>query len=626
MLTTTTTTTTTTRPLLILILAATLCSCQSYDVSNIPEASVPTDAGLMLQGVKDPIEYVNRASFGLNTVLFENIVYPTTKGYKWLIPKPGREHISNFHDNLIYPVRLVNNSLQRQWQKSWIETKRFGINTTIGFLGLNDIATSKYHLRPSQEDLGQTFGKWGWNSQVYVFIPVLGPSSERDIVGMVGDSFLHPTAYLDSVYNYVAEGFLTFNDITAHADTINDALVENYDPYELTRLLYSASRQAAVNNYAHDNDRDDDGETQTLRAIFAKPTNPHFKKQSIDDSAKIEGWQKELPYSLWMQPEAAALMVQLPGLGSHRKGSMDLALAELAYSEGYSVLIFSNTFNWEFMTAAPSGYAPGYVEKDKEMIRVAYQAIMKDLNATFGEENFLQRSLIGMSMGAWYTLNLSADLKERGMNHMVDHVIAINPPANLLGSLSALDLLYRAPYKNGDMNEAKQIIDSALAKALISAQSGLEPTADLPFTNAEASYLIGLNFRLTLHEAIIAGGFDQELGVFRSRGALYKDMLALSFEDYYNKIAVMVNEREGVTAEQIEYSVNLQNREESLKQVDNLHLVLSDNDFLLSQDELNWFKDTFSGKTTVFEQGGHLGELWRPELQDAIRAQIKLKK
>ena len=114
-------------------------------------------------------------------------------------------------------------------------------------------------------------------------------------------------------------------------------------------------------------------------------------------------------------------MVQLPGLGSHRKGSMDLSLAELAYSEGCSVLIFSNTFNWEFMTAAPKGYAPGYVEKDKEMIRVAYQAMMKDLNATYGEENFLQRSLIGMSMGAWYTLNLGADLKERGMDHMVDH-------------------------------------------------------------------------------------------------------------------------------------------------------------------------------------------------------------
>lgn len=615
---------TTTRPMLTLILATALCSCQSYDASKIPEASAPTDAGLMLQGVNDPIEPLNRASFALNTVLFENVVYPTMKGYQWLIAESGREHISNFHDNLLYPVRLVNNSLQWQWQQSWIETKRFGINTTVGVLGLNDPATNKYNLPASKEDLGQTFGQWGWNSQVYVFIPVLGPSSERDVVGMVGDSFLKPTAYLDSPYNFLVEGFLTFNDMTAHADTINDALLENYDPYELTRLLYSASREAAVNNYVHDSARDDDAETQTLRAIFAKPTNPNFKRESIDDSAKIEGWKKELPYSLWLQPEAAPLMVQLPGLGSHRKGSMDLALAELAYSEGYSVLIFSNTFNWEFMTAAPKGYAPGYVEKDKEMIRVAYQAIMKDLNATYGEENFLQRSLIGMSMGAWYTLNLGADLKERGMDHMVDHVIAINPPANLLGSLSALDLLYRAPYKNGDMDEAKQIIDSALAKALISAHSGLEPTADLPFTNAEASYLIGLNFRLTLHEAIIAGAYDQELSVFGSKGALYKDLQALSFEDYYNKITVMIHEREGVTAEQIKYSVNLKNRQKSLKQVNNLHLVLSDNDFLLSQNELNWFKETFPGKTTVFKQGGHLGELWRPELQDAIRSQIRL--
>lgn len=617
---------TTTRPILALILTTALCSCQSYDASKIPEASTPTDGELMLQGVKDPIEPVNRASFALNTVLFENIIYPTMKGYKWLIPESGRGHITNFHDNLLYPVRVVNNSLQWQWEESWTETKRFGINTTVGVLGLFDPATTKYQLRPSKEDLGQTFGKWGWNSQAYVFIPVLGPSSERDIVGMVGDSFLKPTSYLDSPYNFVVEGFLTFNDMTAHADTINDALVENYDTYELTRLLYSASREAAVNNYAHDTARDDDAETQTLRAIFAKPTNPNFKKESIDDSALIEGWKKELPYSVWLQPEPAPLMVQLPGLGSHRKGNMDLALAELAYSEGYSVLVFSNTFNWEFMTAAPKGYAPGYVEKDKEMIRVAYQAIMKDLYATYGEENFLQRSLIGMSMGAWYTLNLGADLKERGVDNMVDHVIAINPPANLLESLAALDVLYRAPYKNGDMAEAKQIIDSAIAKAMISAKSDLTPTSDLPFTNAEASYLIGLNFRMTLHEAIIAGAFDQELSVFGSKGALYKDLDALSFEDYYKKIAVMVNERQGVTEEQIKFSVNLKNREKSLKQVDNLHLVLSDNDFLLNKSELNWFKSTFEGKTTVFKQGGHLGELWRPELQEAIRSQIKLKK
>lgn len=612
-----------------MMLATALCSCQSYDASRIPEASTPTDKDLMLEGVKDPLEPVNRASFGLNTVLFENVIYPTMKGYRWLIPEPGRQHITHFHGNLMYPVRVVNNSLQWQWEESWTETQRFGINTTVGVLGFNDPATTKYGLQASKEDLGQTFGKWGWNSQAYLFIPVLGPSSERDALGMVGDSFLKPTSYLDSPYNFLVEGFLTFNDMTAHAHTINDVLVQNYDPYQLTRMLYGVSREAAVNNYKHDGSASDTAETQTLRAIFAAPEAKSFKHSCIDDAVTIEGWKQPLPYSIWLQEEPAPLMIQFPGLGSHRKGNMDLALAELAYNEGYSVLVFSNTFNWEFMTSAPKGYAPGYVEKDKELIRVAYHAIMNDVHTDHGEAHFLNRSLIGMSMGGWYTLNLAADLEEQGATHMVDHCIAINPPVNLLQGLEALDTLYRAPLteSNGDMEKAKEIIDSAIAKALISAKSGsLKPTSDMPFTNAEASYLIGLNFRMTLHEAIIAGAFDQELSVFGSKGALYKDMAGMSFSDYYKKIALPVNKREGATAQDVERSIDLHNRTEDLKGVKGLHLVLSKNDFLLSDSDREWFKSNFSGKATVFEQGGHLGELWRPELREAIQRELRLHK
>ncbi len=612
------------RLIFTLMLATAICSCQSYDASRIPQASTPSDTDLMLKGVNDPLEPVNRASFALNTVLFKTIIYPAMKGYRWLVPESGRAHITHFHHNLTYPVRLVNNSLQWQWNESWIETKRFGINSTIGILGFNDPASTKYGLRPSKEDLGQTFGKWGWNSQAYLFIPILGPSSERDALGMLGDSFLKPTHYLDSPYNFVSEGFLTFNDMTAYADTINDVLLQNYDPYQLTRLLYGASRAAAVNNYTHRNEKDDSAEVQTLRAIFAAPKSKTFKRRSIDQSAKIEGWRQELPYSIWLQEEPAPLMIQLPGLGSHRKSNMDLALAELAYNEGYNVLIFSNTFNWEFMASAPQGYAPGYVETDKEMLRIAYQGIMADLDADYGAEHFLNRSLIGMSMGAWYTLNLAADLNARGVSHLVDHCIAINPPLNLIQGIAALDNLYRTPYQNGDMVEAQAIIDSALAKAFISRQMGLQPTAELPFTNAEASYLIGLNFRLTLHEAIIAGAFDQELNIFGSKGALYRDMSGLSFDDYYTKIAFPVNQRQGASLKDIEHSIDLRNRERDLKKVKHLHLILSENDFLLNERDLNWFKTNFAANTTLFEQGGHLGELWRPELQQAIQAEIKL--
>ena len=615
------------RPAAALLLATILCSCQSsYDVSKIPEASHPEDAGLMLSGVKDPLEPVNRVSFELNTALFEHVLYPILKGYCWLVPEPGREKVSNFHNNLIYPVRLVNNSLQWQWEESWIETKRFGLNSTVGILGFNDAASIKYELQPSNEDLGQTFGKWGWNSQAYLFIPIIGPSSERDALGMVGDSFLKPTSLLDSPYNFLAEGFLTFNDMSAYADTVHDALLQNYDSYQLARLLYGVSREAAVNNFAHDDMADDTAETQTLRAIFAAPESKSFKRSSIDDSVMIEGWKQPLPYSIWLQDEPAPLMIQLPGLGSHRKGNMDLALAELAFNEGYSVLVFSNTFNWEFMTSAPTGYAPGYIEKDKELLRIAYQAIMKNVYADYGEAHFLNRSLIGMSMGAWYTLNLAADLKAYGSAHFVDHCIAINPPVNLLQGLSALDTLYRAPLieSNGDLDQAKAIIDSAISKALISAKSGnLMPTSSMPFTNAEASYLIGLNFRMTLHEAIIAGAFDQKLSVFGSKGALYKDMAGLSFNDYYKKIVLPVHESQGVALRDLDRSIDLQNRTADLRAVEGLHLVLSKNDFLLKQSDLDWFKANFSMNSTVFNQGGHLGELWRPELREVIQDQLR---
>jgi pimeloyl-ACP methyl ester carboxylesterase len=250
---------------------------------------------------------------------------------------------------------------------------------------------------------------------------------------------------------------------------------------------------------------------------------------------------------------------------------------------------------------------------------------MADLDADYGAEHFLNRSLIGMSMGAWYTLNLAADLNARGVSHLVDHCIAINPPLNLIQGIAALDDLYRTPYQNGDMVEAQAIIDSALAKAFISRQMGLQPTAELPFTNAEASYLIGLNFRLTLHEAIIAGAFDQELNIFGSKGALYRDMSGLSFDDYYTKIAFPVNQRQGASLKDIEHSIDLKNRERDLKKVKHLHLILSENDFLLNERDLNWFKANFAANTTLFDQGGHLGELWRPELQQAIQAEIKLK-
>lgn len=87
----------------------------------------------------------------------------------------------------------------------------------------------------------------------------------------------------------------------------------------------------------------------------------------------------------------------------------------------------------------------------------------------------------------------------------------------------------------------------------------------------------------------------------------------------------MISQHE-VTQAEIDWLIELRNREDDLKNVDGLHLILSKNDFLLNRADKKWLNSTFQGKTTVFSQGGHLGEIWRPELQAEIRSLLKRNK
>ncbi|NQZ59161.1 MAG: alpha/beta hydrolase, partial [Lentisphaeraceae bacterium] len=388
--------------------------------------------------------------------------------------------------------------------------------------------------------------------------------------------------------------------------------------------LYSVRREHEIHNFALDPAKDNTGQVQTLRAIFSAPKDPEFTEYRKEGEVSIAGFKKALPYSVWLQKEAAPLAVILPGLGGHRLGSRSLALAEMAFEEGYTVLIFSNTFNWEFMLSAPEGYTPGYFKKDKELQLAAYLSIMDDLKGEYGESFFQKKAILGMSMGAWYALNLAADLTDSGSQEL-DRCIAINPPVNLLQGLEKLDELYRAPLKNGDMQQAQKIIRSALVKAFMCFHGGLKPTHELPFTDAEASYLIGLSFKLVLRETLVAGLFGHKLNFVACKGDLYEELNSISYIDYYKKIASTKLLENGVSQQQLDDSVNLLKRKDSLMKTKGLHLILSDNDFLVNGEQLNWFKANFEDKMTLFNKGGHLGNLWHPDLQKVIRDKLKIK-
>lgn len=127
----------------------------------------------------DPLEGYNRAMFGFNEGVDKAIIKPVATGYKKVIPAIARTGVSNFFSNLRDIWIGVNNVLQGKVGAGASDFGRFAINTTVGILGLIDVA-SNAGLEKHNEDFGQTLGRWGVGSGAYVVLPIFGPSTVRD--------------------------------------------------------------------------------------------------------------------------------------------------------------------------------------------------------------------------------------------------------------------------------------------------------------------------------------------------------------------------------------------------------------------------------------------------------------
>ena len=194
----------------IIFLAATLalCGCsQKQDVA--PSDTDGFDEEFAKREVFDPLSGYNRVMTSFNDVFYSYILTPIASGYDYVMPDPIQGAFSNFFYNILYPMRLVNNLLQGKFENSWDETKRFLINSTVGFGGLNDMAGIPRH----DEDFGQTLGYWGVPAGPHIVWPILGQSNLRDTAGLVGDYFSNPINYIkDGTVRNSVNGFRIFND------------------------------------------------------------------------------------------------------------------------------------------------------------------------------------------------------------------------------------------------------------------------------------------------------------------------------------------------------------------------------------------------------------------------------
>jgi phospholipid-binding lipoprotein MlaA len=207
--------------------------------------------------VKDCFEKLNRATFSLNKSLDNVIFEPVAKAYR-VLPSPIRTGTSNALENLSSLITVPNNVLQGELKKAGINTGRFIINTTIGILGIFDVAEKMNFPEYEKEDYGQTFGTWGAGAGCYVVLPILGPSTVRDTLGSFvnivgGDPWYNASVngnnhFLDDDH-YVITKVLTGIDFRAkNIDSFENLEKNSVDFYASVRSLYLQDRQQKIAN------------------------------------------------------------------------------------------------------------------------------------------------------------------------------------------------------------------------------------------------------------------------------------------------------------------------------------------------------------------------------------------
>ena len=144
---------------------------------------------------QDPLRFYNEPMTKFNDFAYMYVMGPITKGYRYVVPTPARNGISNFFDNLKFPIRFINNILQLKFKNAIEESVRFVINSTYGLGGFMKIAQRDGGIKEHNEDFGQTLGYYGVGDKFYIVLPLLGPSNVRDIFGMVADTFIDPLHY-----------------------------------------------------------------------------------------------------------------------------------------------------------------------------------------------------------------------------------------------------------------------------------------------------------------------------------------------------------------------------------------------------------------------------------------------
>jgi phospholipid-binding lipoprotein MlaA len=216
------------------------------------------------KSTEECFEGASRAIFKFNMALDDIVLEPIAKGYNKL-PSPLKKGTSNFTSNIGTLLSIPNNVLQGNLKQVGHSVGSFAVNTTVGILGFLNPA-EKLGLKPNKEDVGQTLGSWGIGPGCYFVLPIFGPTTARDSIGLIADTFVDPFAQITIRENeilsssgnaldyYSAKG-VTAVDYRADNDKNLESLEKNsIDLYSSLKSIYLQDRENKIKNSIEDKD------------------------------------------------------------------------------------------------------------------------------------------------------------------------------------------------------------------------------------------------------------------------------------------------------------------------------------------------------------------------------------
>ncbi len=206
------------------------------------------------QEINDPLEPMNRQILKFNRRFEKFVLTPVAKTYRALLPAPARKGVYNLLHNLKSPVIFGNDVMQGEGKRAGNTLLRFVVNSTLGIGGLFDVAT-RLGIESHDEDFGQTLAVHGVGEGFYLVLPIFGPSSPRDGIGLAVDILIDPIFWILrsenlNYVNYIRTGVEGLDVYARNLDEIDELKRTSLDYYAALRSIYRQNRRSEILNGA----------------------------------------------------------------------------------------------------------------------------------------------------------------------------------------------------------------------------------------------------------------------------------------------------------------------------------------------------------------------------------------